>query len=240
MKFSWAHLSITAELQLFRRVWIDFSSRAYKLSLNSTELRPPFLSLSSDKCFSVAAFCRHCRLPSAAVIENRPALHSLAGAWGSGSSPQVPLCLRVVPKTITCIVLLIALKSLEWKILKIVHYREKLEKASETDNGVPKVSATQLAEIVLHTHSLREVPKTNDLIVVPFLPSAFFSFLFVPLAPSLSYAYSPFLSSLSAKAWKQQLPPPPNAQWILKLWIIWNSKFWILDQFYPALAPRTL
>lgn len=51
MKFSWAHLSITAELQLFRRVWIDFSSRAYKLSLNSTELRPPFLSLSFDKCF---------------------------------------------------------------------------------------------------------------------------------------------------------------------------------------------
>lgn len=51
MEFSWAHLSITAELQLFGKVWIDFSSRAYKLSLNSTELRPPFLSLSSDKCF---------------------------------------------------------------------------------------------------------------------------------------------------------------------------------------------
>lgn len=96
------HLSITAGLQLFASLWPGFSSRAYKLSLNSVEQGPfnPLLSLSPDKCSS-AASPRHMP-PSYLLLSSIrwPALHShmvhceplyLYGCW----KPRITQCFYI-------------------------------------------------------------------------------------------------------------------------------------------------
>lgn len=192
MKFSWAHLSITAELQLFRRVWIDFSSRAYKLSLNSTELRPPFLSLSFDKCFLWQLFAD---IAGCLLLQWLKTGLLCILRWSLGFrefSPSATLpthCAKdnYMHSFADCIKIITMKDSenctLQGEIRKSFWDRQC---GPQSERNTITITCTQL-----HAHSLTELSITNDLII-PFLFWAF-PHPFLPLCFPLAFAFTPLL-----------------------------------------------